>query len=579
VDARGPVLVVTGGFHTVALARTNPREAVRPAIPVGRIVEQQAALIRYSFERLDRLNGYSAGMPSPAWYQALWTAGRAAGRDESRDAALAVLFDVAGRLRKEGDRPGTTVLVAALEQAERLAQLRHHARITRCEVLDAIRSCFVKGAVDAEGAAVLATAMTVLAGNAVGVLPPGTGVPPLVRDFERRARRHRLKVDDTERRKLTLEIYRRPEHRQVSHMLHGLSLLSVPFAVRIAGPDFARGTGLERLQEHWEYSFSPSTGGALVEAAVYGSTLPEAVATKFSAGLARLRSGGGARSARVAVGQLCEALVLGLHDHVPRIMAWLRECLAEDAEFPSVSAAVSRLVLLREAREPLEAGATDEIPTLLRDAYERACFLLGEAHAVPEAAERETAMAFATLREVLASADRNSLDPELFWDALRRLAEDPRCRPFVAGAAGGLLFATGRIAESDLAKGIEGRLRGASEPRAPVAYIAGILLTAREAAWQVPELLASIDRRVRAWSGDEFVRMLPELRLMFSAMTPGETDRIADAVARLHGGESIGPLVTRDMTPEQVEANLRADLRVRAALARDGLAQWLEASP
>ena len=40
-------------------------------------------LIRYSFEQLDALNGYAAGMPSPYYYDQVWHAVR---RDSSADA-------------------------------------------------------------------------------------------------------------------------------------------------------------------------------------------------------------------------------------------------------------------------------------------------------------------------------------------------------------------------------------------------------------------------------------------------------------------------------------------------------------
>jgi hypothetical protein len=567
----GPVLVVTGGFHTVVLADRTGAAVARPTTPAGKTLEQQAALIRYSFERLDRLNGYSAGMPSPAWYQALWQ------EKLTRDAAIGMLFDVAERLRRESERPGTTLLVAALEQAERLALLRGRSQITRSEVLDAILSCFVKGAADAEGVQVLTTAMKVLAGKAVGVLPPGTGVPPLVRDFTRRAKRHRLKIDDSEPRKLTLDLYRRPEHRQTSRMLHGLVLLVVPLANRVAGPDFVRGTGLERLHEHWEYTFTPAAEAALVEASVHGSTLPEAVANKFAAGLAKLQDEGGSRSARVAVGKLGEALVLGLHDHLPRLTAWLRETLAEDPEFASMAFAATQLDLLRQSREPLEAPPGEELPLLMRTAYERACFLMADMAAVPEGGEQEAATALIRLREMISTADRNALDASLFWDTLVRVVDEPACRPLVAGVASGLLSVTGRMDEAELVRRIRGRFAGAAQPRDAVAYLGGVFLAARETAWQVPAVLATIDERLAAWSNDEFIRTLPDLRLMFAAMTPHESDRIADAISGLHGGRKVERIVSSDISAARAQANLAIDEMARAALARDGLAHWIGA--
>ncbi len=59
----GRVVVVTGGFHTVALP------GVAPAMPALVKVDPKDALVslmRYGFEQLDRLNGYASGMPAPS---------------------------------------------------------------------------------------------------------------------------------------------------------------------------------------------------------------------------------------------------------------------------------------------------------------------------------------------------------------------------------------------------------------------------------------------------------------------------------------------------------------------------------
>src|SRR5215472_9804904 len=68
----GALLVVTGGFHTVALPGLVGKEN-RRAVPSSVSPDSvQQALIRYSFQQLDALHGYSAGMPSPNYYNRLW---------------------------------------------------------------------------------------------------------------------------------------------------------------------------------------------------------------------------------------------------------------------------------------------------------------------------------------------------------------------------------------------------------------------------------------------------------------------------------------------------------------------------
>ena len=578
----GPVVAVMGGFHAVAMPALLADPPPRPRIDRGEVADESSALIRYGFDRLDRLNGYAAGMTSPGWHQRLWERMRAfarladapaAGRRARVEVALAALFDIADELRaRHALALPMPALAAAYEQALRLAALRARSGPVRDDVLDAVTSCFVKGEADAEGALVHAVARRVLCGDALGAVPPGAGTPPLVKDFDARARRQRLKIDDTEPHRCALELYRRPEHRRTSRLLHGLALLGVPFAVRASGPDFVRGLGLERLQEHWDYAFSAATEAALVEASVYGVSVPLAVAARFDGRIAAFEQESGGRDARNAAALLTEACVLGLHDHLPRVLGMLGRSIAADAAFESVAAAAGSLGLLWESREPLEARELEALPALLGAAFERAIYL-GRALRGLQGDGRELLEALTRLRELVASAAGRALDAALYWSLVVALAERHDA-PLVRGAATGLAYAAGRIDERALGAAVAGHLDGLLPARDAVAFLRGLLHTAREAAWQQPALLAVLDDLLGRWDDDTFVALLPELRLAFAGMTPKETDRIAESVAALHGADDLGALVIAGTSPAQLQAHLALGLRLAEVLAADGLADW-----
>lgn len=577
----GPVLAVVGGFHAVVLPDVVAAKTPRPSVNVPRMAEEASALIRYGFERLDRLNGYSAGMTSPAWHQFLWEqmlrqakAGEPAAARTRGAAALTVLADIAFELRSKHKVPlAMPTLAAAYEQALRLAHLRGRQAPIRHDVLDAMISCFVKGDADADGALVLQVARRALCGVAMGTVPPGASTPPLVRDFSWRARRQRLRIDDTEPRRLALDLYRRPAHRLTSRLLHSLALLGIPFATRTAGPDFVSGVGLDRLQEHWQYAYSAATESALVEASMYGVTVPLAAANRFAAKLDAMQADGQSKSAFAGARMLTQACVLGLHDHLPRVLALLRLAVAEDAAFDSVVGAAANLGLLWESREPLEARALDELPALLNAAYERATYLgreLRGRQCDPPLAVR----ALSQLRELLVSEAGRTLDPEVYWAMVDDLQANHDAA-LVRGAATGLRHCAGRLDAAALGAMLDGHFRGLLKPPEAVAFLRGLLMTAREVAWQQPTLLAVLDALVREWNEQDFVANLPELRLAFAGMTPKETDRIAEAVAQLHGAEDLGSLVHRDLDEQTVQLHLAAARSLAEVLAADGLSEWI----
>ena len=578
----GPVVAVMGGFHAVVMPALLAAAPLRPQASRTRVADEAAALIRYSFQRLDRLNGYSSGMTSPAWHQRVWEQAARfakladvadAGRRGRQEVALATLFDIAGELR---DRHAFALpmpaLAAALEHTLRLATLRQRAAPVRDDVLDAVRSCFVKSEADGDGVLILAVARRVLCGTAMGTVPAGASTPPLVKDFDYRARRQRLKIDDSEPRRATLDIYRRADHRITSRLLHGLALLGIPLARRIAGPDFVAGTGLDRLQEHWDYAYSPATAAALVEASIYGVTVPLAVATRFDARIVAFESESGGRDAGIAAALLTQGCMLGLHDHLPRVVAMLARSIAADAAFESVTAAAATLGLLWESREPLEARKLEDLLALLQAAFERAIFLGHGLHGLAGDGAA-TLQALSRLRELLASASGSALDAELYWALVRQLAASHDAA-LVRGAATGLAYTSGRIDETALGTALAGHLNSLLAPAEAVAFLRGLLGTAREASWQLASLLEVLDTLLASWDEETFVALLPEMRLAFAELTPKETDRVAQSVASLHGGNDLGTLVHAGVSAPEVQANLALGRRLHETLAADGLADW-----
>jgi hypothetical protein len=423
---------------------------------------------------------------------------------------------------------------------------------------------------------VLRVTGAVLTGSSIGRVPPGAGTPPLVRDTLARLAALRLDTDGTEPRNLALDLYRNPAHRRTSHTLHGLRLLGVPFAKHAAGPDFVAGTGLSRLQERWSYLWTPASEGQLAELSLLGSTLPEAVAAKFDRLLADAGADGRTPGSPQACALLVQGAVAGLHDQIAPALALLRRALAAEPSFTAAVTAAGSLAMLNEGREPLEARRLTGLPDLLAAAYSRALFLLAELQG-DEEEPGAVATALSRLRELLASPAGADLDPEPFWVRVEELQRG-HDRPMVRGAAAGLASTAGRLPLADLTSAVAGHL-GSSIPAADaVAFLQGLLSTARETVWQGAGLVEELDQRLAGWAEATFLRTLPDLRLAFSVLTPRETDRVAEIVADLHGGARPDVGVRHDIDEQTVTANLALSQLVAEALNRDGLGTWIGAA-
>jgi hypothetical protein len=571
----GPVMVVLGGFHAVALPELLADPPSRPRLEVGN-VEEGSALIRYSFDRLERLNGYASGMTSPGWHQRIWDE---LARDMKPDAArraaaLTVLLDVAEEMRTRHRTPvATPTLAAAQRQILLLTDLRTRPAPLRSDLLDAVTSCLVQGEVDVEGMLVRGVTRQVLTGRRIGRVPPGAGTPPLVRDTLVRLAALRLDTDSAEPRNLSLDLYRNPAHRRTSRTLQGLRMLGVPFADHVAGPDFVRGIGLSRLQERWTCLWTPATEGHLAEISLLGSTLPEAVEARFAQLLAAAAADGRVPSSPEACSLLAQGAVVGLHEQLTPAIGQVRDALAAEASFVAAVAACGSLALLAEGREPLEAHHLAGLGELLATACARSLFLCAELQG-DEEPPAEVATALARMRELLASPAGADLDPEPFWARVEDLRQG-HDRPLVRGAAAGLASTAGRLSLDDLTRDVAGHLASSIPAKDAVAFVQGLFATARETVWQGSGLVEELDGRLTGWDESTFLRALPDLRLAFADLTPRETDRVAELVAALHGGVRPEVAVRHDVDEQTVAANLALSQMISKTLERDGLGAWI----
>jgi hypothetical protein len=558
----GRVVVVTGGFHSVALPTTAARAAEKVEVnPDDALV----VLTRYGFEQLDRLNGYNSGMPSPEFYQHIW---------EQKD-ITSVFVDIGRECRERNQEISVADEIAALDQCRRLSILRGHGTPSREDLLDGVRSCFVKGAVDAEGLAVLAITRQLLAGDRIGAVPDSAGQPPLVRDFRSTADALNIDLERIRATESHLDLYRRANHRQISRFFHRLKFLGVPFAELLKGPDFVAGTDLERIKEIWKYHWSPEAESALIERSLYGASLEEA-----SGGLLmerfveNERKGQGGR-ADLAAQLVLEACRMGLHGQIGELLERTSRLVDADQSFVSLVRAMDNLLVLHVSREPLEAHRLSGISDLAGVAYQRACYLIPALAATPEEQEEEILDSLVSLGHCLASMDEAHAPRALQFQRLRELGESPQGNPALRGAALGLLYGDGQLESAELARSFRGYLSGGDgSGGAAAAFLRGLLRTARSAIWQVTEIVADLHQALRAMEEKRFIQQLPLLRLAFSGLTPRETDNVATLVAKRAGVAKIDIASSSRFSSRDMLAAVEIEHRLVESLARDQLLQW-----
>jgi hypothetical protein len=521
--------------------------------------DADVSLIRFGFEQLDRLNGYASGMPSPEFYQRLW----------ERREVLELLFEVARDMRDRLAMPSTADVAVAWQQIQRLAAFRGHETPTREDLIDGVRSVFIKGADDVEGIAVLAAVRKHLTGSRTGEVPREAGRPAIVLDFERMAASERFDLKPERDHALSLDIHRSSGHRAKSRFLHQLALLEVPFARSTGGPDYVAGTNLDRVTEGWTYRWHPAVEAALVERSRYGATVEEAAQALLLERFEEATQVG--QRSELAAKLVLEACRCGLHSHSAALLRRTGPLLASDPEFDSVVSACESLDQLRAAREPLEAHHLTGLVDAVDRAWERGANLVTGLGATSQENEKQVLSALSTWSALAVSTSDASLSGMIHRDVLRALAAEPTGNLAMSGAADGLLYSSGAMTGEELGRRLAGLLAHATtDPSLGARYFTGLQRMARAACWLEAPVSDALQGALRDFNDDEFMAALPHLRLAFSDLTTQETDRLAAVAAEKCGVSRLLPFRGQAGSEHELMLGLRADKLVRDALVRFG---------
>ena len=596
-----PVVVVTGGFHTMALldcldatehAAWLPEPQPQPGGP--------AWLIRYDFARLDALRGYGAGMPSPGLWQRAWrartgasplegsgTGPRRATRRTARPVpepagaarafATTVVIDVATALRELGEPLGTAQVLATVEQAMRLAALRGRAWPGRCDILDALTSCLVKDETGLSGNLGAAVA-SVLAASDVGEVPDGIATPPLVRQVRDRLRAARFIIDDAVEHRVSLDTSRRPRHRERRELLARLRFVGSGFAHQISGADLVAGTGMGQFLEEWAYSWTPMVEAALVRAAQEAPDLDVLVRTRLAERLT------GELSAATLATLVSELAVMGLDAEAGDVCDRLENSLGQLSDLGELVEALHRLAGLIESTSRLRL---DHAAARIRSILHRGDAMI--ARRVSDLVGLEGQEALQAVDALISVRDliiRSAADDERMGEAaqgagfgavLRQIEVLRRSRDAAAvlvGCATGIAASVRALSQEEAVCAVVTHLAVGADPTRAADFIVGLVRSAPDVLLHSPDAVEAVTGALTGLDDRAFVAALPDLRRAFTALRPVETHRLAEMVAQLIGAAASDLDTVWTVDPAHVALGSQIERDLVASLVRDGLGEW-----
>ena len=586
---KGTICVITGGFHTLALIEELAKQLLseKPKkIKKIKSADQndQAWLIRYSFDRLDALNGYASGMPSPAFYQRCWQQimDDSANEVEQRQTlTVELLSDFSRQLREQQILDSSFITVKnATEQAMRLASLREHHLISRFDLIDACQSSFVKGSLDEGQQAFQHLLRQILSGARLGQVVQSTQTPPLLAQVYELAKIHRFKLDETTSKRAKLDVFRNQKHRLRSRFLHLLEFLQVGFAKSVSGPDFLGGGRLHLLFEEWDYAWTPHVEAQLIGLSELGSDLNTIAVQKLLQLKETFSQSGQGRSSHLAVQLLIRAALMGLHKQIPILFAEIQQYLPNDPDLDSVIQCGQKLLNLWIGKDFLAFQQQPELKGLLEQVIPSALFLLSQLATPPADQQQQILNQVLQLRNLSKQIQR-VVEGEADWltqfyQTLARLHTDWQKLDILAGAVDALRFIDGDLTEQNLQQSIQQHFGIGASPEHAVAYLSGMMQSAPELLLRYPAMAQLLNQLLLQWDEAAFVAILPDLRQAFTHFKPKETAAFAEQIAQLNDVSSLDiSQYISEVSQAEMLQGVQLNQQIQQFLVDQNLQGWL----
>lgn len=557
----GRVLVVTGAFHVCGLLEptiNGPTENWKPHSEGN----AAAYLMPYTFREADSKSGYSAGMPFPAYYQSVWE--KLCAKKKSAFEAVALEFIIKTARYARATQPVSLPdEINAYAMARSLAALRGKPSPGVYELLDSVRSAFVKGDVNSTATFELDFLLRMLSGMGAGTVAAGGCIPPVVQEFRALCAKHRLKTGTVERQELTLDLVKNPAHYAKSRFLHQLLFLETGFCTLESGPDYVNGRDRNLVREHWVCRYGTKVETRLTDLSVYGTTLSQVCASLIERGF---------RDSITAaeLGKLLLSVqVMGIEGFYGHYAQQITAVIENDRNFGSLCELLGRLGYLLNMQRMMEGEEELAVHRLMRLAFKAAAELLAQMRTVTED-EEQAACAHLRALYTLTVERGDCCDSELLAVQVRAALEDGFCNSRFYGACLAIRQKQGGFLQEDFCARITAYLESSlGQPEQAASFICGVFLIARDVLFADGAILERIDRIIASMDGEQFLAVLPNLRYAFTSFLPAELERLGEMAAkpyRMQGQKLTG---SSSVTQAEAVLGMRLDL-----LAAEELRKW-----
>lgn len=521
------ILVVTGGFHSMGIYELLESKNIK----VPKLHKIPANMhgcypMAYSYEASDALHGYASGMSFPYFYDTIFK--KLIDSNSPENIYDNVVLDFLVKTAKQTNKKDIPVSIADITSAKTLmdglSALRNSHQSGIYELFDAVTSTFIKGEKTLSSSLPLDILRNFATGSDIGFIGNKTHIPPLILDFEEQCRKFRLKIDNASPDNIEIPLFTTQKGMELSRFMHRMDFLQTGFAKMCKGPDLHNNKGRSRVREEWRYERSPHVDSSLIDHTTDGFTIVEACTTMA---VRKLHSEINCEtSARIAV----DCFLMGIPMMKSEIEL-IDAVLNSDNDFFSIGKGLYYFETLNSLQKLYDFSDVSSFNYIVR-CFEKLIVLL------PSMADISSDCAdnvISVLKTMYGIIDIIPEESDIFKQTLIAMTLANTKEPSVYGAVSGLLYAMDSAMRSDVETAMRGYLMGSiSVKKQGAEFLKGLFSTARDIMLSDECFIKMVDNLITEMEYDDFMEILPSMKLAFSYFTPAEIQDTAKEVAKLH---------------------------------------------
>lgn len=565
MENHSKVMVITGGIHTVELVNLIGMEKI-PDLQLKMLKEEESPsyLMPYSFQEADRNYGYASGMIFPYFYQKVWENITKKKPTPFEDAVLSFIINLAGILRKK-QALSIADEIQAQYMVKGLATLRDKVECGVFELIDGVKSAFIKGELNLYYQPALDNLYRLLTGMKMGSVDEDSGVPPLVNDFLEKCRKYKLDIGSSVKKESKLDIYNNSTHREKSRFFHQLVYLGADFCSYIKGHENGTGKGRILLRETWEYRFTSLVQTNLISSSAYGATTEET-----SINLIKKEIFEESLNSEEISNKLLEVNKMGLISIYKIVEKKLSDIIFGDVNFYSVGNCFENLCEIEMYNRSFALEISSELENLKKLALDRVLTLFYTVMMAPKDEEDSLLERVKYLYTYFIDSD-DLESRERFLNILYSFYQDIGTNSALSGIATGILFKSGRLTLEEGVEKFKSYIEGTDDSkRVSASFLKGFFTIAKDIVFVDNKLLKLLDEVLKDTENNIFMEILPDLRMAFTHFLPFETDRIAQEVADFYQAKSGDILYEESFDVEELEELIEID-----RYCNEKMSEWL----